>query len=149
ATRTFEDKIEDNKFINVYLPCKRRLKPSEIRKKLSFVGIDNLQILDTYCPDWDTVLLLIHEKYKETLETKLGKAGIMLKEYNYLHVSHLRDSRLTELTIDEKVEKLKLIRNNCSMRALQFIRDPVKKSVARCFHRQQLITDQQLKQVLT
>jgi hypothetical protein len=149
ATRTFEEKIEESNYINVYLPSKRRMKPSEIRKKLSFIGIDNLQILDTYSPDWDTVLLLIHEKYKEALVLKLEKAGIMLKEYNYLHVSHLRDSRLTGLTIDEKVEKLKLIRNNCSMRALQFIRDPVKKSVARCFHRQQIITDQQLKQVLT
>jgi hypothetical protein len=149
ATRTFDEKIEESNYINVYLPSKRRLKPSEIRKKLAFVGIDNLQILDTYSPDWDTVLLLIHEKYKETLVAKLEKAGIMLKEYNYLHVSHLRDSRLVGLTTDEKVEKLKSIRNNCSMRALQFIRDPVKKSVARCFYRQQLITDQQLKQVLT
>lgn len=149
ATRTFEEKIEDNNFINVYLPCKRRMKPSEIRKKLAFLGIDLVQILDTYCPDWDTVLLLIHEKYKETLETKLQKAGIMLKEYNYLHISHLRDSRLVDLTIEEKVEKLKQIRNNCSMRALEFIRDPVKKSVARCLHRQNIITQEQLKKVLT
>ncbi|KAI7863628.1 uncharacterized protein EV154DRAFT_398014, partial [Mucor mucedo] len=149
ATRTFEEKTEENNFINIYLPCKRRMKPSEIRRKLAFVGIDNIQVLDTYCPDWDTVLLLIHEKYKETAEKKLDQAGIQTKEYNYLHVSHLRDSRLTGLSKEEKTTKLEQIRNNCSMRALDFIREPVKKSVARCFHRQKIISDDQLKQILT
>lgn len=149
ATRTFEEKTEENNFINIYLPCKRRMKPSEIRRKLAFVGIDNIQVLDTYCPDWDTVLLLIHEKYKEAVEKKLDQAGIHTKEYNYLHISHLRDTRLAGLSREDKIKKLEQIRNNCTMRALEFIRDPVKKSVARCFHRQNLISDDQLKQVLT
>ncbi|KAL0582212.1 hypothetical protein ABG067_007967, partial [Albugo candida] len=149
ATRTFETKVEENNFINVYLPCKRRLPPSEIRKKLSFMGIDNVQVLDTYCPDWDTVLLLIHEKYKETFEAKIEKAGISQKYYDYLHVSHLRDPKYKDLTDVEKVEKLKQIRNNCSMRALTYIRNPVKKTVARCFYRKEFISEEQLKQVLT
>lgn len=149
AQRTLTEKTEDNNFINVYLPASRRMKPSEIRKMLSCLGIDNIQILDAYSPDWDTVALLIHEKYKETVKLKTEKAGIMLKEYDYYHVSHLRDSRLQHLTPTEKTDRLKLIRNNCSMRALDYIRNPVKKSVARCFHRQQLITEEQLKEVLT
>ncbi|KAI7887049.1 uncharacterized protein EV154DRAFT_554575 [Mucor mucedo] len=149
ATRTFEEKKEDNNFINIHIPCKRRMKPSEIRKKLAYVGIDNIQVLDTYCPDWDTVLLLIHEKYKDTAEKKLEQAGIFTKEYNYLHISHLRDSKLAGLSTEEKVAKLQQIRNNCSMRALEFIREPVKKSVARCFYRQNIISEDQLKQILT
>ncbi|KAI7888814.1 uncharacterized protein EV154DRAFT_483764 [Mucor mucedo] len=149
ATRTLEEKKEDNNFINIHIPCKRRMKPSEIRKKLAYVGIDNIQVLDTYCPDWDTVLLLIHEKYKDTAEKKLEQAGIFTKEYNYLHISHLRDSKLAGLSTEEKVAKLQQIRNNCSMRALEFIREPVKKSVARCFYRQNIISEDQLKQILT
>ncbi|KAI7897167.1 uncharacterized protein EV154DRAFT_410077, partial [Mucor mucedo] len=149
ATRTFEEKKEENNFINILIPCKRRMKPSEIRKKLAFVGIDNIQVLDTYCPDWDTVLLLIHEKYKDTAEKKLEQAGIFTKEYNYLHISHLRDNKLAGLSTEEKIAKLEQIRNNCSMRALEFIREPVKKSVARCFYRQNIITEDQLKQILT
>ncbi|KAI7887051.1 uncharacterized protein EV154DRAFT_427304 [Mucor mucedo] len=35
------------------------------------------------------------------------------------------------------------------MRALEFIREPVKTSVARCFYRQNVITEDQLKQILT
>ncbi|KAI7878986.1 uncharacterized protein EV154DRAFT_486121 [Mucor mucedo] len=35
------------------------------------------------------------------------------------------------------------------MRALEFIREPVKKSVARCFYRQNIITEDQLKKILT
>lgn len=148
ASRTFEEKIENNKFINVYLPCKHRMRPSDIRKKLAFVGVDNVQILDTYCPDWDTVLLLIHEKYKDELEKKLEKAGIHLKEYDYLHVSHLRDPRFATLVKEEKIEKLLQIRNNCSMRALSFIRNPVKGSVARSFFTDNIISAEQLKEVL-
>ncbi|KAI7875928.1 uncharacterized protein EV154DRAFT_429908 [Mucor mucedo] len=97
ATTTFEEKKEENNFINIHIPGKRRMKPSEIRKQLAFVGIDNIQVLDTYCPDWDTVLILIHEKYKDTAEKKLVQAGIFTKEYNYLHISHLRDSKLAGL----------------------------------------------------
>ncbi|KAI7871398.1 uncharacterized protein EV154DRAFT_487672 [Mucor mucedo] len=96
--------------------------------------IDNIQVLDTYCPDWDTVLLLIHEKYKDTAEKKLGTGG---------------DSKLAGLSTEEKIAKLEQIRNNCSMRALEFIREPVKKSVARCFYRQILLAKTNLKQILT
>ncbi|KAI7878985.1 uncharacterized protein EV154DRAFT_486120 [Mucor mucedo] len=35
ATRTFEEKKDENNFINIHIPCKRRMKRSEIRKKIS------------------------------------------------------------------------------------------------------------------
>ncbi|KAI8096036.1 hypothetical protein BDF21DRAFT_19924 [Thamnidium elegans] len=53
AERIFQerDPEETNKVIYVYVPVHRRMRSNELRKKIILLGIDNIQVLNVYCPD--------------------------------------------------------------------------------------------------
>ncbi|KAI8096034.1 hypothetical protein BDF21DRAFT_470962, partial [Thamnidium elegans] len=125
------------------------MRSNELRKKLTLLGIDNIQVLDVYCPDWSVAAILVHEKYVETIMDKFSKAKIELKsDYNHMDPIHIRDPKLQSLTIEEKLEQSKKIFNNNMMRALSGMRYTARYSVARCFFRDNLITLEQLQSIL-
>ncbi|KAG2228703.1 hypothetical protein INT48_004015 [Thamnidium elegans] len=147
AERTFQERAPEdiNKFLYVYVPVKRRMRSNELRKKLTLLGIDNIQVLDVYCPDWSVAAILVHEKYVETIMDKFSKAKIELKsDYNHMDPIRIRGPKLQSLTIEEKLEQSKKIFNNNMMRALSGMRYTARYSVARCFFRDNLITLEQL-----
>ncbi|KAI9324654.1 hypothetical protein BD770DRAFT_405422, partial [Pilaira anomala] len=82
------------------------MKPSDIRKKLTLLGIDNVRVLDAHCPDYNVVALLVHENYVEELKKKFQQAKVSSIDYNYNDIVHLRDTRLKDKSDEEKVTTL-------------------------------------------
>lgn len=148
AKRAFTGKTINNKFTHMYLETNSRKKPSKIRENLAKAGIDNVRVLDVYNPDWNVVALLMHEDYVTEVTNIFNQQEISIIEYNHLDPTHLRDRNYADQSMDFKINKLKEIRNNNMMRALSFIRLPVRNSVARSFANQNLITEDQLIQIL-
>jgi hypothetical protein len=151
AERIFQERAPEdiNKFLYVYVPVHRRMRSNEIRKKLTLLGIDNIQVLDCYCPDWCIAAILVHEKYVETITEKFSKAKIILRyDYNHLDPIHIRDPKLQSLSVEQKLEQSKKIFNNNMMRALTGMRNTARYSVARSFFRDNYITLEQLQSVL-
>ena len=150
AQRTFQEKqVQDiSNFIYTYVPVHRRFRSSELRKKLTLLGLDNVQILDAYCPDWKVAAILTHEKYQPQLIEAFSKAKILTSFYNHLDPIHIRDPKHQHLTTEQKLDLSKTIQNNNMMRALKHMRFTAKYSVARSFFRDGLITLTQLQETL-
>ncbi|CAO0796447.1 unnamed protein product [Mucor circinelloides] len=132
----------------LYFPCNKRMKPSVIRQKLTLVGVDNLRILDAHCPDWNTIALLIHTNYETDLLAKFHAAKVNPITYDYCDPIHLRDQRHASLSREEKVTKLNQIFKNNLLRSLSFMRYPTCHSVAKFFHRQEILTTEELESYL-
>ncbi|KAI9360494.1 hypothetical protein BD770DRAFT_310153, partial [Pilaira anomala] len=139
---------DTNNFIYIYVPVHRRMRSGELRKKLTFLGLDNVQILDAYCPDWNTAAILVHEKYKDTVTEKFSAAKIILSSYNHMDPVHIRDPKHQNLSTEDKLVLSKKIWNNNMMRALENMRYTARYSVARSFFRDKLITLEQLQSIL-
>lgn len=90
----------------------------------------------------------MHEDYVTEATNIFNQQEINIIEYNHLDPTHLRDRNYADQSMDFKINKLKEIRNNNMMRALTFIRLPVRNSVARSFANQNLITEDQLIKIL-
>jgi hypothetical protein len=151
AERVFQERAPEdvNKFEYIYVPINRRMRSSELRKKLVLLGIDNIQVLDVYCPDSTTVAILVHEKYVDTIKEKVSKAKIVLRShYDHMDPIHIKDPKLQNLTTEQKLEQSKKIQNNNMMRALTGMRYTARYSVARSFFRDNLISLEQLKSIL-
>lgn len=132
-------------YVFVHFPCKTRMKPSDIRKKLTLLGIDNVRILDAHCPDWNVVALLVHENYVADLNTKFQLAKVGEIVYDYFDPVHLRDPRHNDKTTQEKILLLQDIRKKYLKRIISRIRYPVNHSVAKSLFRNQCITLEELK----
>ncbi|KAG1083947.1 hypothetical protein G6F42_022000 [Rhizopus arrhizus] len=132
----------------LYFPCNKRMKPSVIRQKLTLVGVDNLRILDAHCPDWNTIALLIHTNYETDLLAKFHAAKVNSITYDYCDPIHLRDQRHASLSREEKVTKLNQIFKNNLLRSLSFMRYPTCHSVSKFFHRQEILTTEELESYL-
>ncbi|CEP09273.1 hypothetical protein [Parasitella parasitica] len=128
----------------LYFPSNKRMKPSLIRSKLTLLGIDNVRILDAHCPDWNVIGLLIHANYESELLSKFTAARVSPIQYNYFDPIHLRDQRHSALSDSEKVTKLQSIFKNNLLRSLSFMRYPTCHSVAKFFHRKDILTTTEL-----
>jgi hypothetical protein len=150
ASKAFDDTIltDPPNYTFVHFPCNRRLKPSEIRQRLTLLGVDNVRVIDAHCPDFNVAEFLVHENYVEELKAKFSKAKVQSLDYDFTDPIHLRDSRLSNLSTEEKVEKLKDIRNKYILSIIPRIRYPVNYSVAKSLFRLGHITLDQLKAVL-
>ncbi|CEP06940.1 hypothetical protein [Parasitella parasitica] len=133
----------------LYFPSNKRMKPSIIRSKLTLLGIDNVRILDAHCPDWNTIGLLVHVNYEAELLAKFTAAQVQPIAYDYFDPVHLRDQRHAGLSQIEKVTKLKNIFKNNLTRSLSFMRYPTCYSVAKYFHRQDILTADELTAFIT
>ncbi|KAI8636361.1 hypothetical protein BD408DRAFT_333641, partial [Parasitella parasitica] len=128
----------------IYFPSNKRMKPSIIRSKLTLLGIDNVRILDAHCPDWNVIGLLIHTNYEAELLSRFTAAKVNPISYDYFDPIHLRDQRYSALPDSEKVIKLQTIFKNNLMRSLSFMRYPTCHSVAKYFHRKEILTTPEL-----
>jgi hypothetical protein len=124
------------------------MRSGELRKKLTLLGIDNVQVLDAYCPDWNTAAILVHDKYKDVITDKFSTAKIILSTYDHLDPVHIRDPKHKNLSAEDKLALSKQIWNNNMMRALENMRYSARYSVARSFFRNELISLEQLQAIL-
>ncbi|CEP10857.1 hypothetical protein, partial, partial [Parasitella parasitica] len=78
------------------------------------------------------------------LLSKFAAAQVNPILYDYFDPTHLRDQRHSALTDSEKVMKLQTIFKNNLMRSLSFMRYPTCHSVAKFFHRKEVLTTTEL-----
>ncbi|KAG2190475.1 hypothetical protein INT47_003003, partial [Mucor saturninus] len=150
ASKAFDDSILTNPpdYQFVHFPCNRRLKPSELRQRLTLLGADNIRVIDAHCPDYNVTEFLVHENYVDELRSKFRSARVETLDYDYTDPVHLRDSRLASLSNEEKVQNLKEIRTNYLLNRIKNIRYPVNYSVAKSLYRNGHITLEELKKTL-
>ncbi|KAI7853450.1 hypothetical protein BDC45DRAFT_424868, partial [Circinella umbellata] len=136
---------ESQGFQFIYVPCRHRMTIKAMRQILRTLRIDNSRILDVHFPDRQVAALLIHNDYAPLLMEILEKEGIKVKkEFDPLDPSILWDKKLADLSDEERFEKVQELHHNNLLKALQFIRAPVKFAIARNFYKNSWITAEEL-----
>ncbi|KAG2221864.1 hypothetical protein INT45_003578 [Circinella minor] len=136
---------ESQGFQFMHVPCRHRMTIKATRQILCTLRVDNSRILDVHFPDRQVAALLIHNDYAQSLTEILEKEGIQIKkEFDPLDPSILRVQKLANLTDEERFEKVQELHHNNLLKALQFIRTPVKFAVARNFYKNSWITAEEL-----
>ncbi|KAI7846569.1 hypothetical protein BDC45DRAFT_562803 [Circinella umbellata] len=140
---------ESQGFQFIYVPCRHYMTIKAMRQILRTLRIDNSHILDVHFPDRQVAALLIHNDYAPLLIEILEKEGIKVKkEFDPLDPSILRDRKLADLSNEERFEKAQELHHNNLLKALQFIRAPVKFTIARNFYNNSWITEEELTSIL-
>ena len=89
----------------VYLSSPYRMPHSEVRKRLRILGVAQARVLDIYFPTKGVVGLLIHNSFKNDLESALAKGGIKLVDFDPLSPMVIMDPKLDTLTKMEKQQQ--------------------------------------------
>ncbi|KAI8874737.1 hypothetical protein K501DRAFT_151246, partial [Backusella circina FSU 941] len=80
AARVFAEPTGESGFTTVYLPCRRRMRISELRGNLRKLKIANHRVLDVSYPASNVVALLVHNEYAKELMERFDQAGVKLIE---------------------------------------------------------------------
>ncbi|ORY94364.1 Endonuclease/exonuclease/phosphatase, partial [Syncephalastrum racemosum] len=140
---------ENNGYKYLYLYTRHRMTVSNLRNILKKLKVDNSRILDVHFPDRQVAALLVHNEYAPVFEEQMAQKGVSLnKDFDPLDPAIIRDPAMQDATLEERQEKAGVVHKSHLLAALNFIRDPVKISVARSFRRQNWITDEDLTAVL-
>ncbi|KAF7720628.1 hypothetical protein EC973_006871 [Apophysomyces ossiformis] len=131
AARAFLPPSDNQGFKYVYLPARARI-PTNI-----------------HYPDRQVIALLLHNDYVPDFLDALSKYGVKpIEHYDPLDPSHLRDPKYEKLSLQERVERTKEHHNQRMLRALDFIRIPVRYAVARHFLSSGWVSPDQLQNIL-
>ena len=145
AARHLTPVSESQGFQFIYVPCRHRMTIKAMRQILRTLHVDNSRILDIHFPDRQVAALLVHNDYAQPLMEILKKEGIQVKkDFDPLDPSILRDQKLADLSDEQRFEKVQEVHHNNLIKALQFIREPVKFAVARDFYKNSWITADEL-----
>ena len=132
----------------LYIPTKHRMTISNLRNILRTLRIENSRVLDIHFPDHKTAALLVHNDFASVIVNRLIKFGVNIKDnFNPLDPTLLKDPKLAELSQTDRETKIKEVHHGHIMKALTFIREPVKFSVARCFYLENQITQEEYDQI--
>ncbi|OAD68568.1 hypothetical protein PHYBLDRAFT_172989 [Phycomyces blakesleeanus NRRL 1555(-)] len=139
----------DQGFQIVYVPNAIRLPISTQCQRLRKLKIDNACVLDLHYPDRKVMGMLVHNEYAPELKTILASYGVTtLDNFDPLDPVHLHDPALASLSLDDRATKAIHVHNDRMLRAIEFIRAPVKFAVARSFCSQGWISDDQLAEMV-
>ncbi|KAI7852178.1 hypothetical protein BDC45DRAFT_485390 [Circinella umbellata] len=149
AARAFTLPSETHGFCFKYFPTRGRKPVSEQRKNLRRLGIDNSRILDIHYPDTNVVGFLIHNDYEHELIEIMKKHDLFPNTHFDPHnPKYLRDQKLRDLPEEDQIIQADTLQYHRILRAIDFVRHPVKFAVARYFCHTQAITRDILQQVL-
>ncbi|KAG1039311.1 hypothetical protein G6F43_012542 [Rhizopus delemar] len=144
--RSFTTVSESHGYQYIYLPSRNREPISVLRSKLRKLKIDTARILDLHFPDSHVVALLVHNDYSDDLLSIFDKVGVKpITDFNPIDPDHLRDPKFAELDQDTRKHKCVEIHQMRLIRALQHIREPIQRAVARDFLRKTWITVDQFR----
>ncbi|ORY89533.1 hypothetical protein BCR43DRAFT_418253, partial [Syncephalastrum racemosum] len=135
CVRQFGPVSENHGYKYIYLRLKHRMPTAHLRSTLKKLRIDTSRILDLHFPDRCVAALLVHNDYAEELIAQLSALGIQPHDlFDPLDPAIIRDPELLA-TLDEaeRREKARALHRTNLLRALAFIRVPVKFAVARSF----------------
>ncbi|EIE88242.1 hypothetical protein RO3G_12953 [Rhizopus delemar RA 99-880] len=126
-----------------------RVPIGQIHSRLRKLDINNSRIIDIHYPDRNIVALLIHNDYEDELRQQLQRFKVTIKEdFNPCDPQVLRDPKYADRTPAEREDLAFMHHCNRIERALQYIRTPVKFSVARYFYLKGWISKQLLQETL-
>ncbi|SAM02997.1 hypothetical protein [Absidia glauca] len=149
AARQFTAPSLNQGFQHLYVPVRARLRIGQVRQYLKQLKVDNNRILDINYPAMNTVAFLVHNDYVDELKLQLSKAGLQfLDNFDPLAQQHLNDPKYKDRSIEERTNLAKEHHLQRMQRSLDFIREPVKFAVARCFASKGWISADQLATIL-
>ncbi|KAJ8651344.1 hypothetical protein O0I10_013155 [Lichtheimia ornata] len=142
VARHFQPTTDSQGYKFVYIPLRHYMTTSKLRHYLRTLRIENARVLDIHFPQRLLAALLVHNDYADDLEQALTKKGIPTKNYNPLDTANLVDPKWREdhVTEEDRKEQCRLLRQQKLTKALTFIREPVKFSVARYFFTKNMIS---------
>ncbi|KAG2214676.1 hypothetical protein INT45_011185 [Circinella minor] len=121
---------------------------SNMRNILRTLRIENSRVLNIHFPNHKTAALLIHNDFASVIANRLLKFGVNIKDdFNPLDPDLLRDPKLVDLSEDERKTKIQEVHHGYIMKALKFICEPVKFSVARSLFLNHQITQAEYNQI--
>lgn len=149
AARAFVLPSDNHGFQYIYLPARARIPTGQMRAKLRKLGIDNSRVLDIHYPDRQVVALLMHNDFVPMARETLNKFGVKpLESFDPCSSSNLRDPKYAQLSSEDRQKHAKEHHNDRMLRALNFLRIPVRYAVARQFTSIGWITVPQLREIL-
>ncbi|KAI9020198.1 hypothetical protein CLU79DRAFT_687384, partial [Phycomyces nitens] len=139
---------EDPGFQIIYVPNAVRLPISAQRQRLRKLNIDNAHVLDLHYLDRKVMGMLVHNEYAPELTAIMADGVKTLQNFDPLDPVHLRDPALATLSPVDRASKALHVHNKRMLRAVGFIRAPVKFAVARSCCEQGWISEEQLLEIL-
>ncbi|KAI7848438.1 hypothetical protein BDC45DRAFT_419654, partial [Circinella umbellata] len=134
AARAFTTPSETHGFCFKYFPTRGRKPVSDQRKNLRQLGIDNSRLLDIHYPDTNVVGFLIHNDYATELLDLMKQHNLEPNtKFDPHNPQYLRDKKYLDMSHDEQIIQADLIQYNRILRAIDYVRQPVKFAVARFF----------------
>ncbi|KAI7873533.1 hypothetical protein K492DRAFT_118435, partial [Lichtheimia hyalospora FSU 10163] len=142
VARHFQPVSENQGYKFVYIPLRHYMTTSKLRQYLRTLRIENARILDIHFPQRLIAALLVHNDFADTLEQSLAKKGVPTKNYDPLDPANLIDPKWhNDHTEEERKEQCSILFQQKITKALTFIKEPVKFSVAKYFYKQQWISE--------
>ena len=143
-----EERERTHGFQYVYLPARARIPTGQMRARLRKLGIDNSRILDVHYPARQVIALLTHNDFVEELHNLLNKFKITPVPFDPLDPANLHDPKYHELPETERTQIAFELHCNRITKALNYIRAPIKYSVARSFANEGWIPIEELRTML-
>ncbi|KAI8984131.1 hypothetical protein BDF20DRAFT_815769, partial [Mycotypha africana] len=133
----------------VYIPRARKINRSEIRHRLSTIGIDTGRIVDITLPAHRVIGLLVHNDFTTDLSNHLKACKVVpLEHFDPLDEKHIANPAMTNASATDRTRFAKALQQDRCIRALRYVRAYLVPSVARFFVDQGWIADSIAKEIV-
>jgi hypothetical protein len=135
----------------VYMQIQVRRPLHQIRRLIQAIGLNNSRVLDIQYPVPNVISFLVHNDYVLTFTSAMHKNGrgcSPLVDFDPCDQINLRDPKFASLSPALRAQKAIEIENLRCLRALSFVRRPVRLPIARSFLQYERITQKQFDAIL-
>ncbi|CEG66123.1 hypothetical protein RMATCC62417_02759 [Rhizopus microsporus] len=120
----------------VYVPIKAHVPVGQLRSHLCKLGINNSRILDIHYPTRSVVALLVHNDYASERKSHFQKFKVRTKDdFNPCDGLVLMGPKYEHCSKEECNGFALMHHSGCVKKALNYMRAPVKATVARYFYK--------------
>ncbi|KAI8381615.1 uncharacterized protein BYT42DRAFT_480305, partial [Radiomyces spectabilis] len=133
VVRTLQESTGPSQYKFIYVPCRHRLRQSDVRKMLSTLKIQQNRILDIHFPSRGVVGLLVHDSFEADLRAQFTKNGVAIKDFDPLAPAVIADPKHAEKTDDERRALAKQLSDERILRACTRLPPMLGNSIAAFF----------------
>ncbi|KAI8380241.1 hypothetical protein BD560DRAFT_323874, partial [Blakeslea trispora] len=149
TARSFQEASENQGFQHLFIPTRARIPLGQLRAKLRRLNINNSRVLNIHYPARNIVALLVHNDYAPELRQRFEQFKIPLRDkFDPCDPNVVSDPQHAAKTTQERTDIAHRLHCDRMVRALQYIRLPVRYAVARYFFREHWIDETVLQKVL-
>ncbi|KAI7858779.1 hypothetical protein BDC45DRAFT_497613 [Circinella umbellata] len=148
AARIFQQPSDTHGFQYLYFFSKARMPVGRMRASLRQFGVDNSRVLDIQYPARQTIGLLVHNDFTESILQTLKEAGIHPIDFDPLDPKYVHDPKYSDASQDTRANIAHELQCARALRAIHYIRAPIKYAVARDFQNKGWISIEELKSIL-